>query len=53
MGAPMIIPRAGGTVRPASEGGDKTAAFAAILAAYLKKHPEERESLYRRNGGEK
>ncbi|MEI3062325.1 MAG: hypothetical protein V8S72_05025 [Oscillospiraceae bacterium] len=53
MGAPMIITRAGGTVRPASEGGDKTAAFAAILAAYLKKHPEERETLYRGNGGEK
>lgn len=49
----MIITRAGGTVRPASEGGDKAAAFAAILAAYLKKHPEERETLCRRNGEEK
>ena len=54
MGAPMIIPRAGGHVPPATE-QEKTraAAFAAILAAYLKKHPEERETLYRRNGGEK
>ncbi len=49
----MIITRAGGTVRPASEGGDKGEAFSAILAAYLKKHPEERETLYRENGGEK
>lgn len=39
MGAPMIIPRAGGHVPPATE-QEKTRAAELILRAYISQHPE-------------
>ena len=39
MGAPMIIPRAGGHVPPATE-QEKTRAAELILRAYIAQHPE-------------
>lgn len=39
MGAPMIIPRAGGYVPPATE-QEKTRAAELILRAYISQHPE-------------
>lgn len=39
MGAPMIIPRAGGHVPPATE-QEKARAAELILRAYISQHPE-------------